>query len=363
MKRSFVFLSVAIIVLSCNKETDDFLWEKSYGPGTAYFIRSLPDSGIISCGTLNGYPYLLKLKKDRTVESEFTFEKEGLFSSAWSGTSRYIAAGSSDGKMLLAFISTKGNLLWDTLIAASFRIRMTSLVSSGSGSFTAVGTARSDSIESGTSGILFVRFDSTGFIGERKETAEASFVAAGKVTSDASGNILLPLTRKKLTSEPLASIAKYSGELNKLWETELCNNTSFGAASLDAIADDAGNAYIAGTTEVTSADSVLKSSFLAALTSSGTVKWKKYLEKTNSGTAIILDDNELLMMLNINCFIVNMANTEDGTDEGRIRMFEVCDPKSTDAFGEDLDIYYDGSLIVAGTRAGNYYLALESYIQ
>jgi len=363
MRRSFVFLAAVLIAVSCNKETDDFIWEKSYGPGTAYFVKSLPDSGIVSCGTLNGYPYLLKLKKDRTVESEFASEREGLFSSAWSGTSRYIAAGSSDGKMLLACISTKGNLLWDTLLSASFRIRMTGLVCSGSGSFTAVGTARPDSAETGTSGILFVRFDSTGIIGEKKEAAEASFVAAGKVTGDPSGNILMPLTRKKLFSEPRASITKYSGELNKLWETELYNNASFGAASLDAIADDAGNVYVAGTTEVTSADSILKNSFLAALNSSGTVKWKKYLEKSNSGTALIPDDNELLMMLNVNCFIVSMADPADGADEGRIRMFEVCDPKSTDAFGEDLDMNYDGNLIVAGKRGGNYYLALELYIQ
>jgi len=363
MKKSFVFFTALLIAVSCNKETDDFLWEKSYGPGTAYFIKSLPDSGIVSCGTLNGFPYLMKLKKDRTVESEFASDREGLFSSVWAGTSRYIAAGSSDGKMLLACVSNKGSLLWDTLLSASFRIRMTGLISSGPGSFTAVGTARPDSVEPGTSGILFVRFDSTGIIGEKKEAAEASFVAAGKATIDASGNILLPLTRKKLYSEPRASVAKYSGELNKLWETELYNNTNFGAESLDAIADDAGNVYVAGTTEVTSADSVLKNSFLAALTSSGTVKWKKYFEKTNSGIAIILEDNELLIMLNVNCFMVNLADPADGADEGRIMMFEVCDPKRTDAFGEDLDIYYDGNLIVAGTRAGNYYLALESYIQ
>jgi hypothetical protein len=363
MKKSFVFLAAALIALSCNKETDDFIWEKSFGPGTAYFISSLPDSGIVSCGTLNGSPYLLKLKKDRTVESEFASEREGLFSSVWSGASRFIAAGSSDGMMLLTCISKNGSLVWDTLLAASFKIRTAGLIRSGSGSFTAVGTARPDSVETGGSGILFVRFDSTGMIGEIKEAAEDNFVASGNVTEDASGNILLPLTRKKLYSEPRTSIAKYSGELNKLWETELYNNTNFGAAGLDAITDDAGNVYVTGTTEVTSADSVLKNSFLAAITSSGTVKWKKYLEKTNSGTAIIMDDNELLMMLNTNCFIVNMADPADGADEGKIRMFEVCDSKNTDAFGEDLDINYDGNIIVAGTRGGNYYLALESYIQ
>lgn len=363
MKRSFVFLSVAIIALSCNKETDDFLWEKSYGPGTAYFIRSLPDSGILSCGSLNGSPYLLKLNKSRTVESEYTSDREGLFSSVCSGTSHFIAAGSSDGKLLLACIGKNGNLVWDTLLSASFKIRTTGLSCSGTGSFTAIGTARPDTIESGTSGILFVRFNETGIIGEKKEAAETNFVAAGRVTVDASGKILVPLTRKKPYAEPRASIAKYSGELNKLWETELFNNTSFGAASLDVTIDDAGNVYVTGTTEVTSDDGNLNNSFMAALTSSGTVKWKKYLEKTNSGTAIISDDNELLMMLNINCFIVNIAEPEDGADAGRIRMFEVCDPKATDAFGEDLDINYDGNIIVAGTRGGNYYLAMDSYIK
>jgi hypothetical protein len=65
MKKSIVLLLIALITVSCNKKTDDFVWEKSFGRGDALFIKSEPDSGIVSCGYIGGYPYLLKLKKDK----------------------------------------------------------------------------------------------------------------------------------------------------------------------------------------------------------------------------------------------------------------------------------------------------------
>jgi len=364
MKKAFVFLAFVSVIVSCNRETDDFIWEKSYGEGSAFYINSLSDSGVVSCGTVNDSPYILKLDKDKKTEFEYFSPHKGSFSSVWfANGSRYVAGGASDGKMLLSCIGEKGNLIWDTLITASFKIRTTGIVSTVSGSLTAAGTASSDSVESGTSGILFVRFNIEGVISEKKETAESNFVAAGRITTDGSGNILIPLTRKKLYNESQSSIAKYSGELNRLWETELYNNTNFGASGSSALADEAGNVFVTGSTELSSADSVLNNSFLAAISSSGTVLWKKYLEKTNSGAAVIFDTDGLLMVLNTNCFIVSKAEPENGADAGTIKMFQVCNSKTTDAFGKDIDLYYDGNIIVAGSKGGNYYLALESYLQ
>jgi hypothetical protein len=363
MKKSFVFLVISLFVVSCNKEPDDFIWEKSFGQGDAFFVKAASDSGIVSCGTISDSPYLLKLKKDKTTAVEFTSDCEGLFNSVWFDTSGFVAGGSSNGKMLLACIGIDGNKVWDTLLISTFKVELTGLIYEGSGTLTAVGTAMPDSAESGSSGILFVKFDTTGKIISKKESTEASFVAASRITADGSGNILLPLTRMKPYSKSQASVAKYSAEFNKLWETVLYNNSNFGAASRGIIADDAGKIYVAGNTELSSGDSVLNNSFMVSLSSSGSINWKKYLEKTNSGTALIFNEDESLMMLNTGCFIVSIANPEDGSDAGKIRMFEVCDSKETDAFGRDLDLNYDGNILVAGSKGGSYYLALKSKLQ
>jgi hypothetical protein len=248
-------------------------------------------------------------------------------------------------------------------LTAGFDVELTGLLYSGTGNLVAVGTAKPDSAASGSTGILFVKFDTTGQIIEKKEVAETIFIAANKITADRSGNIFLPLTRKKTYAKSQASVAKYSADFNRLWETDLYNNTSFGAASLGIILDDQGNIYVTGNTELSSEEGVLSNSFLVSLASSGSVKWKKYLEKTNSGAALIFNDNEILMMLNTNCFIVNMANPEDGSEAGKIRMFDICNSKETDAFGKDLDLNYDASILVAGSKGGNYYLALKSILQ
>jgi hypothetical protein len=363
MRKSFVLLALSLTVVSCNKETNDFIWEKSFGQGNAFFVKASSDSGIVSCGTINDNPYLLKLTKDKKTEVEFTSERKGLFNSAWFDTSRFIAGGSNEGKMLLVCIDNDGSKVWDTVLTAGFDVELTGLLYSGSGNLVAVGTAKPDSAASGSTGILFVKFDTTGQIIEKKEVAETIFIAANKITADRSGNIFLPLTRKKTYAKSQASVAKYSADFNRLWETELYNNTNFGAASLGIILDDQGNIYVTGNTELSSEEGVLSNSFLVSLASSGSVKWKKYLEKTNSGTALIFDDNEILMMLNTNCFIVNMANPEDGSEAGKIRMFDICNPKETDAFGKDLDLNYDASILVAGSKGGNYYLALKSILQ
>ena len=363
MKKSFALLALVLTVSSCNKETNDFIWEKSFGQGNAFFVRASSDSGIVSCGTLEDNPYLLKLTKDKKAVIEFTSERKGLFNSAWFDTSCFVAGGNNDGKMLLACIDNDGNKKWDTIITAGFKVDLTNLSYCGSGNLVAVGTAIPDSADFGSTGILFVKFDTTGQIIETKTVTETGFIAANKITSDGSGNIYLPLTRRKTGAKSQASVAKYSAEFNKLWETDLYTNPNFGAASLGIILDNSRNVYVSGNTELSAEESVLNNSFLASLTSSGSIRWKKYLEKSNSGAALIFNESDDLMMLNANCFIVDMANPDDGSDAGKIKMFDICDSYNTDAVGTDLDLNYDGNILVAGSKGGNYYLALKSLLQ
>jgi len=363
MRRSFALLTMVILLFSCKKEDSDFLWKKSFGQGHAYYLKPTPDSGFVSCGSVDNNPYLVKLSKYKKVLVEFQSEIEGLFSSAWSDTSCFIAGGSSDGKMLLSGIDNDGSMLWDTLISASFDIGLTNLSCCENGDLLAVGTPLPDSTGSDNTGILFVKFDTTGYIIEKKEVAEIGLISVNRITMDGSGNIFLPITRRKNTGKTQASTAKYTPDLNKLWETELFNNPDFGAESLDIITGSDDNLYISGNTELSVEDGVLNNSFLASLTSSGSVNWKKYIEKSNAGTALIFNENGLLMMLNRNCFVVSMANPEDGSEAGRLRMFDICDPYNTDAIGADFDLTYEGNLLIAGSLGGSYYLALKSLLQ
>jgi len=157
-------------------------------------------------------------------------------------------------------------------------------------------------------------------------------------------------------------VAKYTSDLNKLWETELFNNPGFGAVSLGVTIGDDGTIYVTGNTELTTEGDVLDNSFLVSLSSSGSINWKKYYEKSNTGTALMFDENGLLMILNRNCFLVNLISPEDGLETDRLRIFDICDPSVTDAFGEDFDFTCEGNIMIAGSRGGNFYLALKSLL-
>ncbi len=363
MRKLFPLLTLVIIFISCKKkEESDFIWEKSFGQGHAYYLKSSPDSGFVSCGYTDNNPFLVKFNRNKKSLVEFQSEREGLFSSVWSDTSCFIAGGSSNGKMLLSGIDNEGKMLWDTLISASFDIDLTDLSYYGDGDLLAVGTSFPDSLSSDDTGILFVKFDTAGQIVETKEVMEMGLISVNKITLDESGNIFLPVIRRITGDKTKANVAKYTAGLNKLWETELFNNPDFGAASLGIIIDGDGSIYVSGKTELSAEEGVLDNSFLVSLSSSGSVNWKKYYEKSNTGTALMFDEGGLLMILNRNCFIVNLISPEDGSEISRLRMFDICDPSTTDAFGGDFDLTYQGNLLIAGSLGGNFYLALKSLL-
>jgi len=362
MKRLIPFFLIVFLFSSCNKEDDNIIWEKSMGPGNAFFIESAADSGIIACGQLSGAPYIVKFDIGKNKGPDYTSDRVGLFSSAWWDTSGFVAAGSSTGKMLLARIDRNGQKIWDTTLIAGFYLDITSLIDEGDGNFLAVGSASPDSAYNGDTGIMFVRFDTTGEIITKIETTadENGFVSASNASEDAGGNIYLPLTRKLGSLKPKASVAKYNRNIQKLWETDLYNNPNFTAGCYDAVPDASGNVFVTGRMEAANESGTLNNSYLASLTRLGEISWKKYIENSNSGSALQLNGTESVVMLNRNCFVIRKAFVNDGSDAGIVRMFSACDAYTTDAFGSDMSLSYDGNILAAGSVSGNFYLALKS---
>jgi len=363
MKKLIPFFLLVIVLFACKKEeSNNIIWEKSLGQGNAFFIESSRDSGILSCGVLSGKPYLVKFNKEKSFETDYTSDRIGLFTSAWSDQSGYIAAGSSGGKMLLACIGNDGNKVWDTTIIASFSLDITSLIDKGSGNFLAVGSASPDSSDSGDTEILFVKFNKAGQINRKEETIStvSSFMSASNATADAAGNIYLALTRKTGSQKPKAIIVKYNSDLQKLWETELYNNPAFTAVCYDASADGSGSIYVTGKTEASNLSGTLNNSFLGSVSKTGVVNWKKYMENSNSGSSVIINGTEEVFMLNRSCLIIRKAISIDGSDAGIIRMYSECDSYTTDAFGSDMNLDHEGNILIAGSQGGKFYLALKS---
>jgi hypothetical protein len=360
MNRLLYLFFFLLVFSSCKKSTDNIIWERSYGPGTAMFIRSTPDSGIISCGETGGKQYFLYLDKNKRKITEYKSADRGSLSSAWCSNDCLITAGSTAGKMLLMRLDKEGGKLWDTTFTTTYSIDRTSLCYLGNGELLALGSASPDSSASGASGLFFVWFDTTGAINNRREIKEATFVSANDVIADNTGNIYLAITRKSTATKPKAGVAKYNNLLQKLWETDLYNNPGFGASSLGIEMDNTGNIYVSGKTELPVSTGTVNNSFLASLSGNGDVRWKKYLEYANSGSSLSIDDSGQLMMLNRNCLIINIINPNDGSTSGIIRTFNVCDSNHTDAFGLSIEMNYDDNILMAGSKGGGYYLAIKS---
>jgi hypothetical protein len=361
MNRILSLLALAFLLSSCNKDDgSSIVWEKSFGEGQAFFIEQTSDSGFFSCGTVSGKPFLIKFTRERKQETEYKASVSGLFSSGWSSSRCYIAAGSSEGKMLLSRIDRDGYPVWDTTLSAGFAIERASLVHEGEGNFLAIGTGDASSFNDNESGIFFVRIDSSGQVTDRIEKNGSSFLSAGQACTDQSGNIYIPLTSITAGLKPKAVVAKYSKGLNRLWETELYNNPNFAASCNSLIADEQGNIYVTGEMEASNASGVLKNSFLASMAPDGEVNWKKYLENSNSGAAVLDIGGESLAILNSNCFIIRITYCEDGADAGIVRMFSQCDSYTTDAYGADIAKDSEGNYLCAGSLGGNFYIAVKS---
>ena len=359
MRNFIAFLLLIPLIVSCKKETENIIWQRSFGSGNALFIKATSDSGFVGCGELNSKPYLVKLSREKSTLFDFTSERDGLFSSGWSDDSCFIAAGSSNDNMLLTRINNNGDQVWDTTISTSFKINVTNLCYTGGGKFLAVGSSISDTDDPEAAGLLFIWFDTTGQIIKNDEITGTDTISASQVIVDNSGNIYLALTRKINGSKATASVAKYNSNLQKLWEEKIYNNTDYTAVCNDVILTGSDSLYATGKIEAYNTSGTLDNSFMASLSTSGKLGWKKYFENSNSGSALISNDSDVLFMLNKNCFIISVLDPYSGTVKDPIRMFNECNSYNTDAFGTDIDIFYDRNILVAGSTGGNFYLAIK----
>lgn len=361
MARLITVLLILILLSGCKKEKSNFAWERTYGRGEARYIRVTSDSGLIACGTSDNQPYLLRLDENKTEIVHLTADVNGVFTSAWYDTSGYITAGSTNGRMLLMRHSITGRKIWDKVADPGFNVAQTQLLHLSNGNFVAIGSESPDTTYDLQTGLLFISFDSTGQVINELEYTGGLYVASYDASIDNSGNIYLALTRKEALAEPKATVAKFNSSFQRLWELELSNNPAYGAAALSVANDGSGGVYVAGRTELPKeGGDLINNSFIASVTKSGSLSWKKYPENSNSGKGILMNSAGEVVLLNTNCFIINLIDPSNGADGGRLRMFDVCDPNTTDAFGSDFDIDFNNDFILAGSLGGSFYLAVKA---
>ncbi len=367
MKKGLPFFIFIVLLFSCNKEEkNDLVWEKSSGNGFAYFIQPTADSGFIAGGKVDGRPYLVKYNSTKDKIVEMTNPYQGFFSSAWSDNEIFITAGCSNGSLIINRFDREGNQTWTTTTGPGFNIDIARLEYKGSGNFLAMATPDADSLGSGDSGMLFSMFDTSGSVKMQKTISGSGYISSLKADFDDSGNIYLALTRKTTTSKSRASVAKYSSDFNKLWETELFNNPGTASACL-AIKYSEGYVYVTGRTEISGSSGTRMNSFVASLNDKGQLsdRWsdKKYPEFYNEGTDIDLDKNGNLLVLNRKCFIVDVFDPDNGSNLGTIRPFSVCVSETSGAHAFDLDSDQYGNILLAGSLNGYFYTAVKSPLQ
>ena len=356
-----IYIAVCLLILSwgCSKKEDSSpFWEKSLGSGKAIAIEMAADSGFLTCGQLNNSPVFIKLDKSGKKVIEYKSESIGLFGSLIQNSDDYFLGGNSSGKMLLSRIDSAGIRVWEKEVTSQFAVYNTTLLKTSPVTFLGIGSANADSATNRSSGLLFVWFDTTGTIIKQQTINGELFLTASEAVADNASNLYLAFTRKATGSESKASVAKWSPALQKYWETELYNNPEFGAASIGIARDNSGNIYVTGHTETPSDATPLSNSFLVKLDNSGIVKWKKYLEGSNSGVKVVFNDEGNLVLLNKNCFLITVLASSDGSKLSVIRVFNACDSYNTDSFGSDI-IIHDNKYILAGSKGGSYYIAVK----
>jgi hypothetical protein len=314
---------------------------------------------------------LLHAERNQDNHTFLSFQKRklrkyhnGLFSSAWACDSFIISAGSTDGAMLISRIDAEGIQAWDTTLntESGFDIGFTNLITDGT-SLIAAGSSDPDFTDVTSSGLLFVRFDTDGNVLNKKEIVETDLISAGNAAIDNQGNIYLALTRQSTGEKTRASVAKYNSAFQKLWEEELYNNVSFGAGCSGIAVAESDSIYVTGRTEVNRKEGTLNNSYIVSMSQSGIIGKKKYLENSNSGSDLVIDDSGDILVLNRNCLIVTIVDPENAYELSLIRMYNECDSYKTDAFGADIDLHYDGNILTAGSKGGSFYLALKSSSQ
>ena len=359
-----LLLLVAFLLPGCKKSSSNLKWERTYGKGKAMYILASPDSGIAACGEIEGYPYFIKIDKDKNKVGDYKYPETGVYNSAWSNGIVSVATGYSKGKMLISCFSDSCKVLWDTTFSASFEVNYSTLCYLGNGNLIVMASGKMDSLYTSITGLLTVWINTSGTISSKTEHKESSYMSANKIITDNAGYIYLALTRKNLGSESKASVAKFPVALTAkpLWETELYNNPSYGASTMSITMDNSGSIYAAGKTQVPVSGGQVTNSFTVALSSGGLIKWKDYLELSNSGISIMADNVGHILTLHQNCFIIYSLDSGLGTTSLIVRAFDACESASTTNLGWSLDVDYNNYLLMAGQNGGRFYLCAKTPI-
>lgn len=360
MVRKAVYLTLLLIaVASCDREKDDFLWEHKAGAGRAYFIESLADSGFINGGTLNGKAYFMLNERSGKKIFDYSSPNNGSYRSVVNDTAFRIVAGVAGSQLLLTRFDKQGNMVWEMLMEAGGSVGNAIIIRDGDATFNVLCGPDADSINLATSIVSLIRIDTSGAELGRTTRTYSGFFSIADAIPVAGGNFAAAVTKGFPGGKTNGSVVLFNSNLQHLWERELSTNPSYAAASLSICPDESGGYIVGGKNELSFEGEVLVNSYVAAVSSSGLMLWKRYPENSNEGVAVMRNDNGLVFLLNKNCFIVNRLNGDEVLETGRIRTYLACDSYDTDAKAGAFATRYDGNLLMAGAKAGNYYLAIK----
>jgi hypothetical protein len=356
--RSLFLLLLTAIIVSCSKdENTSFLWEKTGGEGVISFSMTTIDSMLLFSGSLTGSPYAFVTRKSGTKEFSYSPDISGVFTSCVEDSSGFFLAGSSEGELLLTRLNKEGEEVWTYSVNADAEIESATVLRLADNSYIAVASDHVDSVRYST--FLIVYFDREGNIESTYEPSPGYKVAINDAALGSGGELYFALTKILAGAKTKASIGRFTSEGAKIWERELYNNPDFEAATLEIDVDETGNIYATGNTELSFEDELLMNSWVVALDPSGSVLWKNYLENSNSGEEISFDMYSSLLVMNMNCGIVNYISIPDGKVGNRLRVYDVCDPYDTAVKIYSMAVTPAGNYIMAGSKSGKVYYALR----
>jgi hypothetical protein len=264
-----------------------------------------------------------------------------------------------DRNFCLTRLDKSGNMVWEKAIEAGGSVGNAIIWRDDAASFTVICGPDADSINLASSVVSVIRFDTTGVELGRTSRTYSGFFAVADALPVSGGGYAAAVTKALPGGKSKGSAVLYNSNLQHLWERELSTNPSYAAAALSICMGDNNGYIVSGKNELAFEGEELVNSFVASVTSAGVMAWKRYPENSNEGVAVMRHDNGLVFLLNKNCFIVNQLYESDGLEAGRIRTYLACDSYDTDAKAEAFAFRYDGNLLLAGSKAGNYYLAIK----
>lgn len=355
--RNILLLLLLFQLVSCSKDKAEFILQKSFGSGSAFDAEIASDTSFIIAGESDQAPLFIKTGTGSAIDINYSPDLIGSYTEVVENAGGYLLAGCSDGNILISSIDKEGVELWDTIVSVNPYIRTTRMCEYDNDTYMLIASDHPDSLVA--SSFIVALFDIDGDILQINEASPGFKPSITDLTIVSVSEIYVSITKNSGGLNSKASVARISGEGAIIWETELYNNRDYMAGSL-AIMADGGNLYVAGRTEYTGGEGDVSNSFVSALSQSGTVNWKKYLETGNIGSDLAFDSNMNLVLLNQNCLILTNISLPDADDTQQVRVLEVCDSYNTLTLGRALALSNDDNYFIAGSKDNKFYYALKS---